>query len=123
MEDQRVIWMKERVYAALGLQDDRLFGGLLQRDGKRAEKELLAFLEGSAKQYSPALIFYPLEGEVEEEVEVVEGQHAYCHIYDNIRTGYKQFYSANCFCTHKIIMSWRSRTICVHTVWGRGHIV
>lgn len=74
MEDQRVVWMKERVYAALGLRDDKLFADLLQRDDKWAERELLGYLDQPVAQYSPAVVFYPLEGEVEEEVEVVEGK-------------------------------------------------
>ena len=74
MEDQRVMWMKERVYAALGLHDERLFEDLLQREDKWAERELLGYLDQPVAQYSPAVVFYPLEGEVEEEVEVVEGE-------------------------------------------------
>lgn len=74
MEDQRVVWMKDRVYAALGLRDDKLFEGLLQREDKWAERELLGYLDQPVAQYSPAVVFYPLEGEVEEEVEVVEGK-------------------------------------------------
>ena len=74
MEDQRVVWMKERVYAALGLHDETLFEDLLQREDKWAERELLGYLDQPVAQYSPALVFYPLEGEVEEEVEVVEGE-------------------------------------------------
>ena len=74
MEDQRVVWMKERVYAALGLHDEKLFEDLLQREDKWAERELLGYLDQPVAQYSPAVVFYPLEGEVEEEVEVVEGE-------------------------------------------------
>ena len=74
MEDQRVVWMKDRVYAALRLRDDKLFEGLLQREDKWAERELLGYLDQPVAQYSPAVVFYPLEGEVEEEVEVVEGK-------------------------------------------------
>ena len=74
MEDSRVIWIKERVYAALGLREDELFEDLLQRDGKHVEKELATFLDSRSEQYSPAVLFYPLEREVEEEVEVVEGK-------------------------------------------------
>ena len=78
MEDQRVIWMKERTYVALSLQDDKLFEDLLQRDSRWASKELQAYLDQPATQYSSAVLFYPLEREVEEEVEVVEGK---LHIY------------------------------------------
>ena len=73
MEDQRVVWMKERVYAALGLHDET-FEDLLQREDKWAERELLGYLDQPVAQYSPAVVFYRLEGEVEEEVEDVEGE-------------------------------------------------
>ena len=66
--------MKERTYAALSLQDDKLFEDLLQRDGQWAGKELQAYLDNPAAQYSSAVLFYPLEREVEEETEVVEGK-------------------------------------------------
>ena len=66
-------WMKERVYAALGLHEDSLFVDLLQREENWAKRELLDYLDQPAAQYSPAVLFYPLEGEVEMEEEVVEG--------------------------------------------------
>lgn len=74
MEDQRIIWMKERTYAALSLQGGKLFEDLLQRDSCWAGKELQAYLDRPAAQYSAAVLFYPLEREVEEETEVVEGK-------------------------------------------------
>ena len=78
MEDTRVLWMRERVYAALGLPAaDGKFRELLEREGGRAGKELKGLLDESAGQYSPAIIFYPLEQELEEEVEVVEGERVF----------------------------------------------
>lgn len=68
-----MVWMKEHVYAALGLHEDGLFEDLLQREGNWAKRELLDYLDQPAPQYSPAVLFYPLEGEVEIEEEVVEG--------------------------------------------------
>ena len=73
MEDGRLIWMKECIYAALGLQEDKLFAHLLTKDEDKVCKELVSYLDRPSKQYSPALIFYPIEHEVEEIVEVVEG--------------------------------------------------
>ena len=58
MEDLRVLWMRDRVYAALGLQDEDLFHELLQREEGRAERELLAYLDQPAEQLqSSALLF------------------------------------------------------------------
>ena len=74
MEDCRVSWMKERVYAALGLRDDSLFVDLLSKDSQKASRELVSSLDAKADGYSPAILFYPLEHEVEEMVEVVEGK-------------------------------------------------
>lgn len=74
MEDSRVAWMKHRTYAALDLTNDALFEELVARDGKKVGKELVSLLNSpAAGEYSPALIFYPLEHEVEQEVEELEG--------------------------------------------------
>ncbi len=73
MDDTRIAWMKDRVYASLNLRDDTLFENLLARDEQKAKTELLSILDSSTENYSPAIIFYPLNHEVEEMVEVVEG--------------------------------------------------
>ena len=73
MEDYRVSWMKERVFSALGLREDKLFQELLSRDEQRASRELVSCLDQKLEGYSPAMLFYPLEHEVEEMVEVIEG--------------------------------------------------
>ena len=68
-----MLWMKERVYAALGLHDDSLFAELLSRDEKKTSQEVVSCLNKKSEGYSPAMLFYPLEHEVEDMVEVVEG--------------------------------------------------
>ena len=73
MEDQRVAWMKERVYAALVLHEDSLFVDMPQMEENWVKRELLDYLDQPAAQYSPAVLFYPLEGGVEMEEEVMEG--------------------------------------------------
>ena len=73
MEDKRVSWMKQRIYAGLTLTDDELFDNLLARDEKRVGKELITFLDQPSDEFSPAIIFYCIQHEVEEMVEVVEG--------------------------------------------------
>ena len=75
MEDYRVSWMKERVYAALGLRDENLFLNLLSRDEEKGSRELVSTLDSKVEGYSPAMLFYHLEHEVEELVEVVEGNY------------------------------------------------
>ena len=74
--DTRIAWMKLRVYAALGLNDEVLFEKLLCRecDGGKVEQNLIDSLDLPSKQYPPALIFYTQDHEVEEMVEVVEGK-------------------------------------------------
>lgn len=67
--------MKERVYAALGLRDDKLFQKLLSRDGEKASRELMSSLDSKREGYSQAMLFYALEHEVEDMVEVVEGNY------------------------------------------------
>lgn len=73
MEDYRISWMKERVFSALGLHDDKLFEELLLRDEKEANQSLVYCLDQKLEGYFPAILFYPLEHDVEEMVEVVEG--------------------------------------------------
>lgn len=65
--------MKSCVYAGLGLTDDELFKNLLARNEQQASQELTAFLGQASEQYPPAVIFYCINHEVEEMVEVVEG--------------------------------------------------
>ena len=66
--------MKERVYAALGLRDDKLFEELLSKDEQKASRELVSSLDDKIDGYSPAILFYPLEHEVDDIIEVVEGK-------------------------------------------------
>lgn len=74
-QDIRVLWIKDRVYAALGIQEEHLFVNLLQRDELRAQNELLSYLDQpSERLYSPAVLFHVQEGEVEKEIEEVEGK-------------------------------------------------
>lgn len=74
MEDKRLSWMKTRIYTALDLTDENLFQSLLKREENRVSKQLVEFLDQPSEQYSPAIIFYCIEHEVEEMVEVFEGQ-------------------------------------------------
>ena len=74
MDDLRVAWMKERVYAGLYLSDHRLFTDLLVREDGRASRDLTAMLESETELLSDSIIFYPLVTELEREVEVEEGE-------------------------------------------------
>ncbi len=76
MDDTRIAWMKARVYTALGLKDDTLFENLVARDEGKM-KEIAGSLNQPSKEYSPAIIFYPMHHDVEEMVEVVEGKWSY----------------------------------------------
>lgn len=73
MEDSRIKWIKSCVYTALDLEKDELFENLLNRDERKAQKELVALLDKPSEEYPPALIFYCITHAVEEMVEVVEG--------------------------------------------------
>jgi hypothetical protein len=77
MGDYRLKWIKGCVYTALELSDDTLFENLLARDEQKVEKELVALLDQASDDYSPAVIFYCMQHEVEEMVEVVEGMYMY----------------------------------------------
>ena len=60
-------------YTALGLCEEKLFLELLSRDEQKASRELVSRLDQKVEGYSPAVLFYPIEHEVEEMIEVVEG--------------------------------------------------
>ena len=73
MEDLRVLWMRDRVSAALGLRDESLFLQLLQRNEARTQHELLAYLDQPAKQLkSSAVLFHVCEAVIEVEKEEPE---------------------------------------------------
>jgi dynein heavy chain len=81
MEDLRVVWMRDRVYAALGLQDEGLFRELLAREEGRAERELLAYLDQPAEQLQSSAILFlarkvvvDVEQEEEPEESLVGGE-------------------------------------------------
>lgn len=72
--DRRISWIKNSVYAGLGLKDDVLFEHMLARKNQKVRKELITFLDLPSEEYSPAIIFYCIQHEVDEMVEVVEGK-------------------------------------------------
>ena len=73
MEDQRLVWMGERLRLALGLRGGR-FEELVERDGGKVRRDLQEHLDSPGGGYQPAMVFYEAEVEVEEEREVVEEQ-------------------------------------------------
>ena len=74
MEDLRILWIRDRVYAALGLQEESLFRELLQRNESQTQKELLAYLDQPAQLlFSSAVLFHVREGVIEKEVQEMEG--------------------------------------------------
>uniref|UniRef100_A0A2K5DJP1 Dynein axonemal heavy chain 10 n=1 Tax=Aotus nancymaae TaxID=37293 RepID=A0A2K5DJP1_AOTNA len=75
MDDLRVLWMRDRVYAAFGITDPQLFEDLLDRDDGQGEDLILHFLnQASEEEGSSALLFYrtvvPEEVEVETDNEI-----------------------------------------------------
>ena len=75
MDDLRIAWMKERLYAGLDLQDDNLFKELLAREDGWAGKELNTFLDSECEQLCDSVIFYAVETSLERDVEVEEGEY------------------------------------------------
>lgn len=72
--------MKQRIYAGLALTDDELFDSLLARDELKVGKELITFLDQPSDEFPPAIIFYCIQHEVEEMVEVFEGKTITCSL-------------------------------------------
>ena len=65
--------MQSRLYIALDLSDEELFLNLMKKDAGKAMKQLVEYMDQASEEYPPALIFYCIQHEVEEMVEVVEG--------------------------------------------------
>uniref|UniRef100_A0A8C0KP17 Dynein axonemal heavy chain 10 n=1 Tax=Canis lupus dingo TaxID=286419 RepID=A0A8C0KP17_CANLU len=79
MDDLRVLWMRDRVYAAFGLTDPELFEELLSRDDGKVEDLILHFLNQTSEEEGASTLFFyrrvqPEEVEVEVEVEVEIGE-------------------------------------------------
>ncbi|XP_013358995.1 PREDICTED: dynein heavy chain 10, axonemal isoform X2 [Chinchilla lanigera] len=81
MDDLRVLWMRDRVYAAFDLSDPQLFEELLTRDEGEAEDLILHFLNlRSDEEGASALFFYrtwvpeEVEVEIDSELSVQSGE-------------------------------------------------
>ncbi|XP_031792253.1 dynein heavy chain 10, axonemal isoform X1 [Piliocolobus tephrosceles] len=69
MDDLRVLWMRDRVYAAFGITDPQLFEDLLNRDDGQGEDLILHFLNQASEEEGPSALFI-YRTVVPEEVEV-----------------------------------------------------
>ncbi|KAL4700985.1 hypothetical protein H8959_014989 [Pygathrix nigripes] len=69
MDDLRVLWMRDRVYAAFGITDPQLFEDLLNRDDGQGEDLILHFLNQASEEEGPSALFI-YRTMVPEEVEV-----------------------------------------------------
>ncbi|XP_055003053.1 dynein axonemal heavy chain 10 [Sorex araneus] len=69
MDDLRVLWMRDRVYCALGLTDPALFEELLSRNDGEVEDEVLHFLNQASDEEAASTVFF-YRSVVQEEVEV-----------------------------------------------------
>nr|WAW84832.1 axonemal dynein heavy chain 10 [Halisarca dujardinii] len=74
MEDNRIVWFKNRVTKGLNLGKESVFEDLLVRNDHAALKELQVYLDGSSVASQSSLIFYSQFLELEEETELVEEQ-------------------------------------------------
>lgn len=77
MDDLRVLWMRDRVYAAFGITDPQIFEDLLNRDDGQGEDLILHFLnQASEEEGSSALFIYRTMVPEEVEVEIGEPRRA-----------------------------------------------
>ena len=70
MDDPRFEWLKDRVNSALDIKDSEVFDDLLNREDGEAERGIAQFLNDTPDEDAPALLFYKLVQEEEEEIEV-----------------------------------------------------
>lgn len=70
MDDPRIEWLRDRVYAALDIQGNEVFEELLERDEGEFERRLGKFLNDTPEEGETAILFYKIVKEEEEEIEV-----------------------------------------------------
>ncbi|CAH1233746.1 DNAH10 [Branchiostoma lanceolatum] len=71
LDDVRLEWMRDKVYAGLDIEDTEIFEELLNREDGEYERKILKFLNESPESGTPtAILFYCQIQEEEEEVEV-----------------------------------------------------
>ncbi|KAF3820599.1 hypothetical protein GH733_005144 [Mirounga leonina] len=73
MDDLRVLWVRDRVYAAFGITDPRLFEELLNRNDGEVEDLILHFLNQTSDEEGALTLFF-YRKVVPEEVEVEIGE-------------------------------------------------
>lgn len=74
MDDPRIEWVRDRVYAALDIKENEVFEELLERDDGEAERLLGKYLNDSPEEGESSVLFYKVVREEEEEVEVECGK-------------------------------------------------
>lgn len=73
MDDLRVLWMRDRVYAAFRITDPQLFEELLNRNDGEGEELILHFLNQISDEEGASTLFF-YRKVVPEEVEVEIGE-------------------------------------------------
>lgn len=79
MDDTRIEWMRNKMYLGLGITEPEVFDDLLTREDGKYENEILKFLNETPKE-GCAMIFYSMQKEEEEEIEVEAGMFTSCKI-------------------------------------------
>lgn len=70
MDDIRIEWLRNKVYASLDIKEPEVFEELLNRDEGEAERKIAKFLNETPDDSNGALVFFKVIREEEEEVEV-----------------------------------------------------
>ena len=70
MDDPRIEWIRDKVFLALDIAEGEVFDDMLNRDDGENEREIAKFLNETPEEHTAALLFYKIEREEEEEVEV-----------------------------------------------------
>lgn len=76
LDDPRLEWIKERVYAAFYLPEPNCFEELLSRGDGEQERKILHFLnQVTEEEFTSALLFFKTIWEEEVEVVIPTGTH------------------------------------------------
>lgn len=86
MDDPRIEWVRDRIYAALDVKEKEVFEELLEREDGEFERRLGKYLNDTPEEGETSILFYKTVREEEEEIEVECGMYQWFYLKLKIRT-------------------------------------
>ena len=74
MDDPRIEWVKNRIFEALDIVNNKVFDEFLDRNDGEFERKLLRFLNDTPAENEVSILFYKCITEEDEEIEIPCGK-------------------------------------------------